>query len=38
MQKTNVIIQKIDSSALETFGIVIVNFKVDDKVSRPKLL
>ena len=34
--KTNVGVQKIDSSALETFGMVIANLQVKDKVGRPR--
>ena len=34
--KTNVGAQKIDGSALETFGIVIADFQVDDKGGRPR--
>ena len=34
--KTNVGAQKIDSSALETFGMVIADFQVEDKSGRPK--
>ena len=36
--KTNVEAQKIDGSALETFGMVIADFQVEDKGSRPKFL
>ena len=36
-QKTNVKAKKIDSFALETFGIVIANFQVEDKSDRPRL-
>ena len=35
-RKTNVRDQKIDGSALETFGMVIVDFQVQDKSSRPR--
>ena len=35
-QKTNVRAQKIDSSALETFGMVIADFQVEDKGGRLK--
>ena len=35
-QKTNVEAQKIDGSALETFGMVIADFQVEDKDGRPK--
>ena len=34
--KTNIGAQKIDCSALETFGIVIVDFQVEDKGGRPR--
>ena len=34
--KTNVGAQKIDGSALETFGMVIADFQVKDKGGRPK--
>ena len=34
--KTNVGAQKIDGSALETFGIVIADFQVEDKGDRPR--
>ena len=34
--KTNVGAQKIDSSALETFEMVIANFQVEDKANRPR--
>ena len=34
--KTNIGAQKIDSSALETFEIVIADFQMKDKVSRPR--
>ena len=36
IQKTNIRAQKIDGSALETFGIVIVDFQVENKASRPR--
>ena len=36
IQKTNVGAQKIDGSALETFGMVIANFQVEDKISKPR--
>ena len=36
IQKTNIGAQKIDGSALKTFGIVIADFQVEDKVSRPR--
>ena len=35
-QKTNVGAQKIDGSALETFGMVIADFQVEDKGGRPR--
>ena len=35
-QKTNIRAQKIDCSALDTFGMVIANFQVEDKGGRPK--
>ena len=34
--KTNVGAQKIDGSALETFGMVITSFQVENKGGRPK--
>ena len=34
--KTNIRAQKIDSSTLETFKIVIADFQVEDKVGRPR--
>ena len=34
--KTNVWAQKIDGSALETFGMVIADFQVEDKGGRPR--
>ena len=34
--KTNVGAQKIDGSALETFGMVIADFQMEDKANRPK--
>ena len=34
--KTNVGAQKIDDSALETFGMVIADFQVEDKSGRPR--
>ena len=34
--KTNVRAQKIDGSALETFGMVIADFQVEDKSGRPR--
>ena len=36
IRKTNIGVQKIDGSALETFGMVIANFQVEDKASRPR--
>ena len=36
VRKTNVGAQKIDGSALETFGMVIADFQVEDKASRPR--
>ena len=36
IQRTNIEAQKIDGSALETFGIVIADFQVEDKASRPR--
>ena len=36
IRRTNVGAQKIDGSALETFGMVIANFQVEDKASRPR--
>ena len=35
-QKTNVGAQKINGSALETFGMVITDFQVEDKSGRPR--
>ena len=35
-RKTNVGAQKIDGSALETFGMVIADFQVVDKSGRPR--
>ena len=35
-RKTNVGAQKIDGSALETFGMVIADFQVEDKSGRPR--
>ena len=35
--KINVGAQKIDGSALETFGVVIADFQMEDKGGRPKL-
>ena len=36
IQKTNIGAQKIDSSALETFRIVIADFQVEDKANKPR--
>ena len=36
IRKTNVEAQKIDSFALETFGIVIIDFQVEDKANRSR--
>ena len=36
VRKTNVGAQKIDDSALETFGMVIADFQVEDKANRPR--
>ena len=36
IRKINIGAQKINSSALETFEIVIANFQVEDKASRPR--
>ena len=36
IRKTNIGAQKIDGSVLETFGIVIADFQVEDKASRPR--
>ena len=36
--KTNVRAQKIDGSALKTFGMVIADFQIEDKGGRPKIL
>ena len=36
VQKTNVKAQKIDGSALETFEMVIADFQMEDKASRPR--
>ena len=36
IRKTNIGAQKIDGSALETFGIVIADFQVEDKANRPR--
>ena len=34
--KTNIRVQKIHGSALKTFGMVIADFHVEDKVDRPR--
>ena len=34
--KTNVGVQKINGSILETFGIVIANFQMENKIIRPR--
>ena len=36
IQKTNVVVQKIDSSTLEIFGMVIANFEIEDKGGKPR--
>ena len=36
IRRTNIGAQKIDGSALETFGMVIADFQVEDKTSRPR--
>ena len=36
IRKTNVEAQKIDGFALETFGMVIADFQVEDKANRPR--
>ena len=36
IRKTNVGAQNIDASTIETFGMVIVNFQVEDKGSRSR--
>ena len=36
IRRTNVEAQKIDGSALETFGMVIADFQVEDKASKPR--
>ena len=36
IRRTNVGAQKINGSTLETFGIVIADFQLEDKASRPK--
>ena len=34
--KTNIKVQKIDDSALEIFGMVIADYQIEDKGSRPR--
>lgn len=34
--KTSVGAQKIDSSGLENFGMMIADFQIEDKVNRPR--
>lgn len=36
MRKTNIRIQKIDRSTLETYGIVIISFQVQDKLKNAR--
>ena len=36
IRKTNIGAQKIDGSALETFGMIIADFQVEDKASKPR--
>ena len=36
IRKTNIGAQKIDGSALETFGMVITDFQVENKASRSR--
>ena len=36
IRRTNIGAQKIDYSALETFGMVITDFQIEDKASRPR--
>lgn len=36
MQKTNVGVQKIDGSSLNTFGMVIAGFQIQDKLERAR--
>ena len=36
IRKTNVGAQKIDGSTFETFGMVIVDFQVEDKGGKPR--
>ena len=36
IQKINIRAQKIDSSALEIFRIVIANFQIENKASKPR--
>ena len=35
-QKTNIGVQKIDCFALKTFGMVVADFKIKDKASKPR--
>ena len=34
--KTNVGVQKMDDSTLEIFGMVIIDFQIEDKIDRPR--
>ena len=36
IRRTNIGAQKIDGSALEIFGMVIADFQMEDKASRPR--
>ena len=36
IRKTNIGAQKIDGFALETFRMIIIDFQVEDKASRPR--
>ena len=36
IRKTNIGAQKINSSALKIFGMVIANFQVEDKTNKPR--
>ena len=36
VQKTDVRVQKIDNSSLQTFGMFIAGFKVEDKLGRAR--
>lgn len=38
IKKTNVGAQKIDSSTLKTFKIVIADFQVENKIGKPRVL